>query len=295
VTIDSGAHVLTVNAKTLPADIPAGGRVRPNGEVMVQDGADYEFAVTVNEGYYVASARVLWADGTKNIFVVNDGKFTVPAVTQAGAVTVTFKAQYTISVSALPQVGGYFCDDFCYGGGGMFQVNGGTDKTFTFQAHKGWMIDEVKIDGVVNETAAINGSYTFVKVDANHAVDVIFERTGEYHSADTGYYNKDGIFVGNMDNIIDMPELLRVIQLFNTDTGTGMGKYICDGTSEDGYAPGDDAAMRTCMPHDADSDDNWELSLSELLRVIQFWSLGGYHKPTNPADAGSDGFAPGPK
>jgi hypothetical protein len=244
----------------------------------VEDGADQEFTVTVNDGYYVASARVLWADGTKKTFVVKDGKFTVPAVTQAGAVTVTFKAQYTITLSATPAKGGV-CDPV----GPAILVNGGADQIITVTANKGFMIEEVKIDGVaatIADDTSKTFTHTFTAVAANHTVDVVFMSTGEYHSADT-----------NMENVVSMPELLRVIQLFNTN----MGKYICDGTSEDGYASGDDAAMRTCMQHSADSDDNWELSLSELLRVIQFWSLGGYHRAT-PADEGfptADGFAPG--
>jgi hypothetical protein len=270
-TIESGAHVITV--KTV---LPAGGKVKPNGDVTVEDGKDQEFAVTVNEGYYVASARILWADGTKKTFGVKDGKFTVLAVTQAGTLTVTFKPQYTITLSAAPAKGGV-CDPM----GPAILVNGGDDRTITVTANKGFMIEEVKIDGVAAEvTDDMKFAYTFLKVAANHTMDVVFMPTGEYHSADM-----------DMNNEVSMPELLRVIQLFNTKSG----KYICDPATEDGYASGDDAAMRTCLQHSADSDDDWTFSLSELLRVIQFWSLGGYHKAT-PADEGfptKDGFAPG--
>jgi hypothetical protein len=270
-TIESGAHVITV--KTV---LPAGGKVKPNGDVTVEDGKDQEFVVTVNEGYYVASARILWADGTKKTFVVKDGKFTVPAVTQAGTLTVTFKLYRKINISAMPAKGGV-CDPM----GPVVLVKDSADQVITVTANKGYMIDTVTIDGAAAVVADdLKFVYTFVKVVADHTMDVVFVRDPELHSADM-----------DMNHEVSMPELLRVIQLFNTNSG----KYICDAATEDGYASGDDATKRTCWQHSADSDDNWEFSLSELLRVIQFWSLGGYHIAT-PADEGfptKDGFAPG--
>jgi hypothetical protein len=273
-TVESGAHKLTVTTV-----LPAGGKVTPTGEVVVEDGKDQLFKLTVNDGYYVSSpVRVTWADGTKTTCKVEDNKFTVPAVKQDGTVKVVFKAQYTITLSATPAKGGV-CDPM----GPAILVNGGADQTITVTANKGFMIEEVKIDGVaatIADDTSKTFTHTFTAVAANHTVDVVFESTGEYHSGDM-----------DMDNVVSMPELLRVIQLFNLN----MGQYVCDGTTEDGYASGNDAAKRTCMQHSADSDDDWTFSLSELLRVIQFWSLGGYHKAT-PADEGfptKDGFAPG--
>ncbi len=43
-------------------------------------------------------------------------------------------------------------------------------------------------------------------------------------------------------------------------------------------------------PHSADVDQDWTISMSEMLRVTQFYNSGGYH-----CDAtGEDGYAPGP-
>jgi len=42
-------------------------------------------------------------------------------------------------------------------------------------------------------------------------------------------------------------------------------------------------------PHSADQDGDWKISLSELLRVIQFFNMGGYH----PCPDGEDGYCPG--
>lgn len=278
-TIESGAHTLTVNiAPTAGGKVKATGNTIADGKVVVEDGKAQDFTTTANEGYFALSARVVWADGTKKFTKIADNKFTVEDVKQDGVLTVTFKAQYKITLSATPAKGGV-CDPM----GPEILVNGGDDKTITVTANKGFMIEEVKIDGVaatIADDTSKTFTHTFPAVAANHTVDVVFEGTGEYHSGDM-----------DMDNVVSMPELLRVIQLFNLN----MGQYVCDGTTEDGYASGDDPAKRTCMQHSADSDDDWTFSLGELLRVIQFWSLGGYHKAT-PADEGfptKDGFAPG--
>ena len=86
---------------------------------------------------------------------------------------------------------------------------------------------------------------------------------------------------------IDLDELLRVIQLFNA------GSYSCDMTTADWYAPG--GTEQRCCPHDADyrGGADWSIDLLELLRVIQFFNMGGYgysvHTPTE------DGFRPIPR
>lgn len=47
--------------------------------------------------------------------------------------------------------------------------------------------------------------------------------------------------------------------------------------------------------HSADSNDDWRIDLSELLRIIQFFHSGGYHCAGIDAEADSeDGYVPGP-
>ncbi|HPO12046.1 MAG TPA: PKD domain-containing protein, partial [Candidatus Hydrogenedentes bacterium] len=96
--------------------------------------------------------------------------------------------------------------------------------------------------------------------------------TAQYHSADTA-----------PDQHINLSELLRVIQFFNSNG------FHCEAGTEDGYAPG--PGDQTCTPHDSDyNTQDWHVNLSELLRVIQFFNSDGYH-----TDCGSeDNFAPGP-
>ncbi len=96
---------------------------------------------------------------------------------------------------------------------------------------------------------------------------------------------------GGQDNDIDLTELLRVIQFYNS------GGYHCAETgeaSDEGFLPGPpvagDAEDTACAPHSSDYNaQDWDIGLSELLRVIQFYNSSGYY----PCAEGEDGFCPG--
>lgn len=89
----------------------------------------------------------------------------------------------------------------------------------------------------------------------------------------------------NGDGRIGLSELLRAVQFYNSPG------YHCDPGGEDGYNPGADAAARQCAPHASDfAPLDWRIDLAELLRLIQFYNTGAYHR----ACGTEDGFAPGP-
>jgi len=82
--------------------------------------------------------------------------------------------------------------------------------------------------------------------------------SSDAHSGDT-----------NGDNIMDLSEVLRVIQIYNA------GHFRCEAGTEDGFGIGD--GDRTCQPHSADFiSQDWMIDLSELLRVIQLYNFRGY-------------------
>ena len=93
-----------------------------------------------------------------------------------------------------------------------------------------------------------------------------------FHSADTGE-----------DSDIDLSEVVRVIQLYNA------ARFGCDPlNTEDGFTPGGE--VESCAPHDGDyAPVDFAFSLSELLRVIQFYSVGGYSVCDG---VGEDNFCP---
>ena len=99
-----------------------------------------------------------------------------------------------------------------------------------------------------------------------------------------------GDFNGDPNGRIELVELLRFIQFFN------IGGYHCPGTgetSEDGYLPGS-GDHSSCAAHDGDFDGgpNWIVGLKEILRMVQFFNMGGYHACDDPVS--EDGFCPGP-
>ena len=86
--------------------------------------------------------------------------------------------------------------------------------------------------------------------------------------------------------MIDLSELLRVIQFFNSD------EYSCGEATEDGYAPG--SGSHDCAPHTSDyNPQDWSVDLSELLRLIQFFNSDGYHYCPDEIPPTEDGYCPG--
>ena len=85
---------------------------------------------------------------------------------------------------------------------------------------------------------------------------------------------------------IDLAELLRAVQLYN------VGEFACDhdSTTEDGFATGE--GDRVCRHHTADYlPADWSISMSELLRQLQFYNLGGVYPC--PGAGTEDGYCAG--
>jgi hypothetical protein len=133
----------------------------------------------------------------------------------------------------------------------------------------------VKAPGTVDGTKTFSGQVLYRRLAGEQMApmtDTTVQKKA-YHSADYNTANWK----------INLSELLRVVQFFN------LGGYHCDPQGEDGYAPGL-TGDQTCAPHNSDYyTQNWKISLTELLRLVQFFNLGGYH--ADPA--GEDGYAPG--
>lgn len=147
----------------------------------------------------------------------------------------------------------------------------GAVYTFTVVAAASGIVSVTVDDGAVQDPAG-NGSMASSTLTREY-IDL-----GE---CDTPFHTADQ----NHDNKIALSELLRAIQFYNSET------YHCQAGTEDGYAPGL-GDIGTCCPHDSDYGlQNWSISLSELLRAIQFYNTGEYHYC--PSNATEDGYCPG--
>lgn len=68
---------------------------------------------------------------------------------------------------------------------------------------------------------------------------------------------------------ISVGELLRVVQMYDA------GSYHCDGSSEDGFAPG--SGDDSCAPHHGDlGAQDFVFDVQELLRLVQLFHAPGY-------------------
>ncbi|HNT86933.1 MAG TPA: hypothetical protein PKL84_03625 [Candidatus Hydrogenedentes bacterium] len=84
---------------------------------------------------------------------------------------------------------------------------------------------------------------------------------------------------------------MRVIRFSNS---AGFHCVTPPETTEDGYIPSP-GANQGCCPHASDySPRDWQISLPELLRLIQFYNSGGYHWCPDAVPPTEDGFCPGP-
>ena len=147
-------------------------------------------------------------------------------------------------------------------------------------------LPDVGIDAsAVNTDVAGTYSVTYTLTDAagNVATPVTRTVTVEgpcavtYHTADQ-----------DQNDLISLTELLRIIQFFNS------GGFHCESGTEDGYAPGA-TGDTSCAIHQSDyMPQDWKISLSELLRIIQFFNSGGYHACPDAVPATEDGYCVGP-
>ncbi len=155
------------------------------------------------------------------------------------------------------------------------------ESTGAFSAITDWAWDFG--DGVTSgdqdpsHTYTVRGLYTVsltVTSDAGEDTEIkdgyitVYGAPHDFHTADQ-----------DQDNDINLAELLRVIQFYNSDG------FHCAADTEDGYTPG--SGDDTCVLHDGDyAPLDWQISMSELLRVIQFYNAPGYESCPD----GEDGF-----
>lgn len=142
----------------------------------------------------------------------------------------------------------------------------------------------VNIAADATGTSKLNGTASVLfdgvgQVDASAQTTIPKQGTGPFHSADT-----------DLSGTLSLSEMLRLIQFYNTG-GFHCADFPTD--TEDGYVPGILGA-KACNPHNSDyNPQDWRISLSELLRAIQFYNVLGYY--SCPGDGTEDGWCPGPQ
>jgi hypothetical protein len=183
------------------------------------------------------------------------------------------------------------------GGGVLFSIllNHGVSNPTRFGLHAG----EPNVNGplLVDFMQTGTNVNTSVLLDEEEA-SMVYTGLAYLNMASLGYPNGEirstafptttfaGPHTGDLDgnNAFDLSELLRVIQLFNAEA------YQCSPSTEDGYAVGD--GLKDCTPHSSDyNPQDWVISLTELLRLIQYFNSPG--RAYSACDSGEDGYCVG--
>lgn len=102
-----------------------------------------------------------------------------------------------------------------------------------------------------------------------------------FHSAD---FNKD--------YQIDCIEFNHILKIFTQNQNH---EFHCNQSAASGYEslPENQTPNHSCPFHSADINKDWKFSLSEILRVIQYWNVGGgRYRKAFEGETSEDGFKP---
>jgi len=111
-------------------------------------------------------------------------------------------------------------------------VNSGKNKTFTFAANSGYVIDSLLVDGINIPDSIAVGRYTFTNVIGNHSIEVSFKLDG--------FCGGNGT-LANPYQICNAEQLAFLASYVNAGNGDNtVGKYyiLADDIDLDGYAAG---------------------------------------------------------
>jgi hypothetical protein len=251
---------------------------------VIGAGAEYVVTVSTGEGEGLLSIDVV-ADGTILDLAGRPlaAPFTSGEVYQVDRVVPTVvlessapdpitEASIPVSATFSESVTGFDLGDITVTGGTAQNLAGSGDSyTFDVLANAGGGTVTIDVGAGAATDAAGNTSEASNTLTRHYVDTEACENP--VHTAD-----QDASYT------IDLAELLRIIQFYNSDT------FHCEEGTEDGYAPGA-GDIESCCSHASDYvPQDWDINLTELLRLIQFFNSGGY--TFCPDDGTEDGYCP---
>ncbi|HPO16640.1 MAG TPA: hypothetical protein PLI09_24600, partial [Candidatus Hydrogenedentes bacterium] len=298
--------VFVLDNHTLTTNVLGSGSVDPAGATSQPYGSEVTLTATPEGGWTFQEWQGDLTGSTNPAQLMMDGDKTVTAVfiplhslttTVIGngsvdpAGTTTYPEGTEVTLTAAPD-GGWIFQEWqgdLTGSTNPAQLVMDGDKTVTAvfaEEVEGEGVSEGAEEGEGAMEGSVEGAEEgegVVEGSMEGSVEGVMEGEGAVEGE--GEVN-DGIHSAdqNGDHQVNLSELLRVIQFFNSDG------FHCEAGTEDGYAPG--PGDTSCALHDSDYNaQDWRISLSELLRVIQFFNSGGYHYC--PGEDTEDGYCPG--
>ena len=150
----------------MTASAGEGGTITPSGTVVVAKGADQTFSIIPDDNHIIADVKIDGKSINLSEVVADDGtgSYTFAAVDADHTIDVSFRAaQHTITATA--GEGGSISPS------GAVIVTDGADQVFTITANEGYVISDVKVDGV--SVGAVD-SYAFGNVTGDHTIEATF-------------------------------------------------------------------------------------------------------------------------
>ena len=163
-TLDLVAN-FAIKTQNILASVSSGeGEISPEGNTPLSCGDTITFTFIPEMCYRIDSVFI---DGVPNPDAVEDGFYIFENVTDDHTISVHFAlTNFTITASA--GANGTISSS------GTIDVGCGNDTTFYFTPNDCFRIDQVLVDGINDEDAVENGSYTFENVSDDHTIAVSF-------------------------------------------------------------------------------------------------------------------------
>ena len=242
------------NACTFTVTIEAGENGNITGETTVNHGADYDYVITPDNCYYIAT---LTLDGADQTITDADGMtLTLDSVYAHHTIAATFaKYNYTVTATGTVEAGAtYEC---------------GETATYNYVAETGYHIDSLIIDGVktsADDETWYNGSETF-NMTADHSIAVFYSKN---------HYTITASYTGIGGTVAPVGDSIYVFDAFPTYTFTmeeciGPRRVLIDGNEVE--VTGDSYTFDT-LTHNTTLEVVFDTALYDLISVFYGHGMG---------------------
>ena len=222
VTADHTIEARFKNSRTITTTTGPNGKIETsgimiNGKVVVEIGDNKLFRITPDPGYLVDDVLV---DGVSEGAV---SSYTFTNVTDDHTIHATFKAG-PVTHTITPSAG----SNGTISPGGPVSVPEGGEQKFNFKPNTGYVVENVKVDGVSVGTGI---AYTFSNVTDDHTIEVTFKKSYTIIATEgpNGEIKTSGIMINGKVQVGSGDNKLFTIR---PDPGYVVEDVLVDGSSE---------------------------------------------------------------